>query len=367
MAKTEESDKGGMFFPDLQRESFSTGSTTLDLSIQGYAEGQIISVFGKSGTGKSLFMLEAAANFIRKYDGNCLVRIHDTENAYSRDYAANFVPVGKDCLKFTDPDSEHDTTPRTVEDVHREVDYYCSPEAQVETLGCPVLIIIDSWDALSCEAELERDVSDRKTMKMDKAKIGREFARVMTPKMAAAGVTLMIASQSQMAFGAGFTYETRSGGSWLEFYPTQVLKIKYGESVANTRDGFKRDYGRWLEVVVVKNRRQGPRPPVKLFLMFDFGLDDLMTCAQFVIDSGQARRLWDPKKDKEAAIKKLKGAKRKEMIETSAAEVGKEYIRTAWKFDQEGYEKELQNVREVATGVWNDIEQAFAPRRKKYG
>ena len=365
MAKEKKTESGGTFFPAPQREQFPTGATLYDLCINGYAEAQIISVFGKSGTGKSQILLEAAANFIRKYDGNCIVRYHDSENARAPDYAANFVPLDSVCFTYTDPEDPDDPQPRTVEDFEREVVYYTDPETRP---GCPVLIIMDSWDALSCEAELEREIGETSTFKMDKAKIGKEFARKMTAPMGAAGVTLLLASQSTMTVGGPFSYETRSGGSWLQFFPTQVVRVKQGEAVSNTRNGYKRAYGNWIEIIPVKNRRQAPRPSVELFMMYGYGLCDLMSCAKFVITEGQARRLWDPKPDDAKKLAKMKsGAPKTKATEVAAAKVGKEYLQNAWQFNQDEYAEELARVRQTAIDIWKEIDEVFAPRRKKYG
>jgi RecA/RadA recombinase len=356
----EEIDKGGTFFPDEYRRKFHTGSTVFDLCLNQYAEGQIISVFGKSGTGKSHFLLEAAGNFIAKYEGQCLVRYHDSENARAPEYAANFVPLDSDCFVFTDIDDDDDPQPRTIEQFETELAYYCDYAKEND---CPVLIIMDSWDALSCNAELKRKPDETNTYKMDKAKLGLEMARKYAAPMGEAGVTLMLASHSRMSVGTPFTYEMKTGGSWLEYYPTQILKIKGGEGVANTRDGFKRAYGNWITVVPVKNRRQSPRPPVELFLMYDFGICDLTSCSRFVIDNNRAHKLWAPDSFKST----LKGAKRAKALEKASAEAGEAYIKRVWRMEQDEYDRELERVKAVTIQTWKEFEAAFAPRRRKYG
>lgn len=362
-------DGGGEFFPDPHRDSFPTGSTLFDLHCGGYAENQIISVFGKSGTGKSLFFLEAALNFIHKHKGNCLVRYHDHENAHDHDYARRLgIPVGSDCFVYTEPsDDPNDPNmlPRTVEDMGREFAYYTDDE---NPHNFPVLIICDSWDALSCEAEMDRDISEKNTYGMEKAKIGRQLARQYSAPMGRHRVTLMAASQSVLAIGGSFSYETTTGGSWLSYYPSQIFKIKFGEAVSNTRNGFKREYGRWLEVNAVKNRRQAPRKEVQLFLAYDFGVDDLMTCAQFFREEGQARRMWDPGPKDAAKLKGMKPGKAKtEAAEKAADKTAAQYLHGAWQFTQAEYDAELAKFKPAAIKLWQEIEAAFTPRRKKYG
>src|ERR1700679_3730374 len=81
--------EGGNYFaaPKTSIEFISSGSKTLDLALGGgWAEGRIANVIGDRSSGKTLLMIEASANFIKKHP-NGRIKYREAEAAFDIPYA----------------------------------------------------------------------------------------------------------------------------------------------------------------------------------------------------------------------------------------------------------------------------------------
>src|SRR5487761_2481019 len=123
----------------------STGCALLDEVLGGgYVLGRVVNLVGDKSTGKTLLAIEASANFLKRYPKG-IVRYAEAEAAFDNDYAAALgLPVER--VEFAD-------TIFTVED------FFEALEKMLDALkDNPCLYILDSLDALSDRAELERDI-----------------------------------------------------------------------------------------------------------------------------------------------------------------------------------------------------------------
>ena len=109
---------GGNYFtePKEHLDFIPTGSKLLDLSYGGgWAEHRLANVIGDKSTGKTLLMIEAAANFIIKYPRDGIVRYRETEACFDKRYAAALgLPIER--IDFGDRQIH------TVEDMYRDLD-----------------------------------------------------------------------------------------------------------------------------------------------------------------------------------------------------------------------------------------------------
>lgn len=335
----------------------------------GYCEGQIIKLRGDSQTGKSLFAIEGAANFLHAHSKG-RVRYIDRENAFDEAYVDS---LGIPADRFQRP-SGLSTIEAVTSDIVEQLEAFSANRSESQrkkdaaakkagkkkagkkkpakkkplTPICddPMLYVVDSWDGLSDDAELERDVGNHATYAMSKQKKGHELARRVQALCEGVPFTLMIVTQNrwkQSAMPGLPARRSNSGGSWLDFYPTQVLDLATSEHIENTRKGHVRKYGRWIKVMSEKNRRSGPQHHVMVPIMFRYGVCDLSACVRYLIDEDGWPLMFDTR------------------------ELAVAYLGAVWKLDDERYEKDLARARRHAGDLFEEIERLFAPKRRKYG
>ncbi len=340
----------------------------------GYCEKQIIKLRGDAQTGKSHLALEAAANFLHAHP-NGRVRYIDRENASDDEYIKS---LGIDADRFERP-LGLTTVEAVTADMVDQLEAFSVNRKEADRKGAaaeeksaknkpgkkkavkkkvakkrpipkicddPLLYVVDTWDGLSSEAELARDVSNPATYAMEKQKKGQELARRIQSLIEGSSFTLIVVTQNrwkQSAMPGHAPYRSNSGGSWLEFWPSQVLDLATGDYIKNTRRGHERKYGRWIKVIPEKNRRSGPQHHVWVPLMFRYGICDLSACVRFLIDEEGWALMFKAKKDATA------------------------YLGAVWKLDDERYEKDLARARRHAGDLFEEIERLFAPKRRKYG
>lgn len=354
---------GGLFLASQSARPFlTTGCSLMDCQLGGgYAEEQIILLRGDTGSGKSLLAVEAGANFLAKYDKG---KVHylDREDAFDKGYVE---ALGIDSKRFNRPKNLS-----TIEAVTSFVmkildDLVARPKAQ------PVLVIIDSWDALTTVPELKRAMGDA-TYGMEKAKLGQEFGRRVSAAMAIAHVqfTLIVVSQIKLGMSPdGGVVRKVSGGSWLKFFPTQVLDLKTKLAITATMQDSEgvphlREFGRWVEAKAIKNRRAGPNMPIMIALRYNFGVDDLMSCVRFLADEGRADLMFDgTEKSDEADSKKEK----EEKSAKSRKKAAMTFCTAARRLPIGKYQQHLKTAQGHAQQLFLEIRQMFMPACPKYG
>jgi len=297
----------GLVAEEKDVDFFSSGSKLLDLALGGgWAERRVINIIGDTSTGKTLLCIEAAANFIRKYPQG-KIRYCEAEAAFSRQYAATMgmpidkVDFGKEPI-------------RTIEDLYEEL------EVRTEKAKQPELMIVDSLDALSSRAEMDRAI-DKGSYGGEKAKQLSALFRRINSAMAAKNITMMIVSQIRDRIGVvyGRKWEV-SGGHALAFYSSQRVVLKQLGKLKKTVRGIERPIGIQVLAYLEKNKCGPAYREAMLPILFNFGIDDEKSCRDFL------------------AKLKVK-VNNKESLSVLHREVKRE---------------------------WLALEESFAPKRKKY-
>lgn len=332
VALLKKAEAGGNYFsaPKKGIKFIPSGSHTLDLALGGgWAENRIANVIGDKSTGKTLLCIEAAANFIRKYP-KAKVRYREAEEAFDNDYAeALGMPIK--AIDFG-PDAGIDT----VEDFHTDL------EKVINAAKGPEFYIIDSLDALTDEAELDRKIGDA-SYGGDKAKkLSQMFRRLVRP-LAAAHVTVLVVSQVRakigQSFGAGRT-TLRSGGKALDFYASQVLYLTQIGTLSREVGKVRRTVGLRVIGKLDKNKVGMPMRQAEFPIMFGYGIDDLQSCFNWLNEVGSLKAVGIAAKD----IKKVS----RELVDDPDPEFA-------------------AKVHKVVSERWYEIEHTFLPKRSKYG
>ena len=250
-------------------EFFSSGSTLLDLALGGgWAQGRIFNVVGDRSSGKTLLAIEAFANFSRSYPRGRM-RYAEAESAFDESYAQT--------LGFPTEVTQPDEPIQTVEQFHDDL-------AEFSNKPGPALYILDSLDALSDAAEMEKAISDG-SYGTGKAKKMSETFRRLTKTLGEQNCTLGIISQIRDRIGVQFgETKTRSGGRALDFYASQILWLSEVSKIERQIKGVKRVVGVDILGKVKKCKVGIPFRTAEMRILLGYGIDDEESMINWLLD-----------------------------------------------------------------------------------
>lgn len=328
MAKKKK-ETAGIYFKELTAtKCFHSGSTLLDCVLGGgWAEARIANLVGDKSTGKTLLAIEACKHFADKYPG-CKIHYAEAEAAFDPGYAEM---LGLDLSTVQFYEGMH-----TVENWHDHIQSVID-----ESEGKPTLYILDSLDALSDKAELDREI-DKASYGATKARQLSEIFRRVTASLSKSNVTLIIISQVRENIGVTFGEKhTRSGGKALDFYCSQILWLAHIGKIDKEKKGIKRTIGVQIRARCKKNKVGPAWRDCEFPLYFGAGINDFMSCAVWLADS---------KPDSE-----------------KVAELAKEALAASKKLDSledDEYFKLLDRLTSATRKRWIAIEKLFAQKRR---
>jgi recombination protein RecA len=256
----------------------STGSTLLDLAISGSRKrggglpgGIFVEAFGPSGSGKTVLLSEIAGA-IQRQGGE--VMFHDPEARLNKQFAAMF-DVDFDTIAYTQPD--------TVTEVFGQIREW-QPKNSKKING----IMADSLAALSTDMEMENKDGDKMGMRRAKefSEQLRKTCRILTQNN-----WLMVASnQVRVNADAGMYAEktTTPGGQAVPFYASVRLRFRTPDKIKKeikvAGKTVARVIGTQVTVEVYKNSVDKPYRTAPLYIIFDYGIDDIRANLQFIKD-----------------------------------------------------------------------------------
>ena len=261
--------------PLVQQESkevfFSTGCTLLDLVLGGgWSMGRIFNLVGDRSVGKTLLALEAFANFRLKFPKGRM-RYAESEAALDELFAEQ--------LGFKDDITRPAELLNTVEDFRDDL-------ADFIKLGGPSLYILDSLDALSDDAELEkfekRDTGGSYGVGKAKGMSGlfRLLARDIKKQNSCLGIISQVRENIGVTFGEHYT---RSGGKALDFYSSCSLWLHNAGKEEKTFEGDSRITGAKVIAKCKKNKVGLPFRECHFSIMFGYGIDSEMASLDWLL------------------------------------------------------------------------------------
>lgn len=314
-----------------------TGCSVLDCVLGGgWARSRVINIVGDKSVGKSLLAIEACANFSQlEPEGRIFYR--ESEAAFDEPYAET-VGLPPDRVDFG-PDGIG-TVWDTIEDIFEDLD---ARLAECKKDNVPGLYIVDSLDALSSRAELERDL-DKGSYSLEKQKMMGKLFRQLIRKIKAADFCIIFISQIRDKIGVTFGEKhTRSGGKALDFYASQILWLSHLGRVTKTSGGVKRAVGVRVKALCKKNKISLPFRECEFEISFGFGTDDIGAGVEWLEQVKAMERFDMTPKQVEAFLVATEKMSGKELTAARA------------------------KVREAVFAAWKEVESRFAPSRKKYG
>lgn len=330
----EEADGGGnSYFASTDKAGIkfiSSGCELFDCVLGGgYAVGRVVNIVGDKSTGKTLLAIEACVNFARKYPEGP-IWYTEAEAAFDPAYAeALGLPL--DRVEFYEDCS-------TVEDWYEHLVGILNsiPDDQEG------LYILDSLDALSDRAELEREI-DKGSMGAAKAKKLSELFRRLIRKLEKKQVTVMIVSQIRDKIGVMFGKKTtRSGGHALDFYASIVVYLAQIKKLKKTIKKVDRLTGVLIKANCDKNKVGLPYRHCEFPIVFGFGIESVQAGLNWLEQVGKLDLVGMDKASKQKFERSLHNMPRKE------------------------YKKFSKKLDKQVRKHWQKIEVSFLPKRSKY-
>jgi recombination protein RecA len=312
----------------------STGSTLLDLAISGGRKrgggipgGIFVEIFGPSGAGKTVLLCEIAGAVQRK-GGEVMFK--DPEARLNKQFAQIF-----------DLDVNHVDydTPNTVPEVFRPIRAW-EPEDTKIING----VFADSLAALSTNLEMSKEEGDKMGMRRAKefSEELRRTCRILTER----NMLLVASNQLRTNTDAGpfGRKHTAPGGNALEFYACLRLRLVYTTKIKKkkTYHGKKiqKVIGIETEIEVDKSSVWEPHHTAPLTILFDYGIDDVRDCLQFVKDYSKEN------------VYTLGGEKLHNNMDKAIAMV------------EEQGEEAIQALKVETIDLWETIQEKFKTERK---
>lgn len=259
---------------DKDLEFFSTGCGLIDEALGGgWVLGRVSNVVGDKSAGKTLLAMESSANFALTFPDGA-IRYAESEEAFDPLYAGalgipmNRIELNKDGVPMGTVEEWYDDLIRWLDD----------------TKGRPGLYIVDSLDALSDSAEMEKGFDEGSFGGTKPKQIGKLF-RMCIDRLSQERKHMMIISQLRDKLGVTFgETKTRSGGKALDFYATHIMWLAEKSKMKRTINEVERIVGVDVQAYVKKNKVGLPFRRADYSVLYGYGVDDLMAMAQWAFE-----------------------------------------------------------------------------------
>lgn len=255
-----------------------------DNPFSGFALGRVSMVVGDSSSGKSFVLLSAlaAASKNPQFDDYDLY-YDDAEAACDFDIEKLF---GEKFIERVIPKSSN-----LAEDFYGHIMMAFDNKK-------PFIYVLDSYDSLTCSAELERAEIKRKAAagekltkkeqtskggyKTEKVKLFAEVFRRCRNEIATTKSAFIPVFQTIDAINSVYSEKTRRGGNAPKFFSSHELWLRIVGSI--TSKGL--ETGVFTEAYIAKNKVTGKRRKIIFPIYYDYGIDNISTSIQFLTDQG---------------------------------------------------------------------------------
>ena len=254
-----------------------------------YKTGTMVNIIGDSSSGKSIMTLSgmAAAANDPKFDDYRLI-YDDSEYADSFDHVKLF---GSKFANKIEAPGKNGQMSTTIEQ------FYDHVMDAIED-GRPFIYCQDSFDSIDADAEIKKELENREhrqkgnlskikgSFQATKQKKASQFFRQITSKLNKTKSLLIIISQTRDNLNAmSFETKYRAGGRALKFYASIEAWLAYKSPETKTVNGKKHTIGVNTLGKITKNKYTGKRKEAAFPIYTDYGIDDISSCIDFLIDN----------------------------------------------------------------------------------
>jgi RecA/RadA recombinase len=222
----------------------------------GIADNKIVALAGESATGKTYFTLGVVHKFLVDNPG-AVVLYFDSEQAVTSDMIRE---------RGIDPSRVAVMPVSTVEEFRHQaikiLDKYIEEKEKK-----PMMIVLDSLGMLSTEKEMNDTSEGKTTRDMTRAQVIKATFRVLTLKLGAAGVPMIMTNHTYDVVGSYVPTKEMGGGTGLKYAASTIVylskkKLKEGTDVI----------GNIIHCKLYKSRLTKENSMVDVMLNYDSGL-----------------------------------------------------------------------------------------------
>lgn len=233
----------------------------------GIPDNKIIALAGESSTGKTYFTLGIVSKFLTdRPDG--VVLYFDSEQAVTSNMIRG---------RGIDPKRVAVMPVSTIEEFRKQVisivDKYNERKDKK-----PIMVVLDSMGMLSTTKEMTDTADGKETRDMTRAQVIKSTFRVLTLKLGAAGIPMIITNHTYASMGSMFPTKEMSGGAGLKYAASTIIFL----SKKKVKDGID-VIGNIVHCKLYKSRLTKENSIVDVMLHYDSGLDPyygLLTLAE---------------------------------------------------------------------------------------
>lgn len=357
-------------------EGLSTGSTLLNLACSGKAKigflkGKYHYIVGDSKSGKTWLSMTCLAEAAKDKSFDNYRFIYDNvEDGALMDTEYFF---GKAVFERIECPMSNGQYSRTVEEFLYNLDDALKADK-------PCIYILDSMDSLGTEESQDKFEEKKKAFRKgkettgsygtSKAKRNSEGMPHALADVRDSSSILIIISQTRdnIGFGAKFNPKTRSGGHALRFYATLEIWSSVKENLTKTVNGKKRQIGITSQVKIKKNRLTGQEHTVEIPIYHSFGIDDVGSCVDFLVEEGHWPIVKTKKDERQKTEEDTEEIKKKKkaasIIDAAELELKGKRESLISQIETLGAEAEL---RSIVSDVWSKIEaECKVDRKRRY-
>jgi len=340
-------------------ELIPSGSTMLNLACSddpsgAFVLGRIVTLPGGSASGKTMLMLTMLAECARNKRFDDYDFIYDDGEETFDGFNIEYLFGEALSKRISPPGVDENGKPLhsgTIQDFKASILTRMEKER-------PCIYILDSLDSLTSDEELRREYNQalvkaktpeavqelKGSYKTEKAKAIGETLRMVNGKIKHSKSALFIVQQERAKIGVSFgPKKSTSGGMAPYFYSSHQVWLNMLSSIVKEVKKLKRKTGNKIVASVKKNKITGKIRDVNFDIYYDYGVDDLSSCVDFLVSSGY----W-----------KKKGT----MIQAK----GLDLLQTKTKLIREIEEKDLQkDLQRITAEAWLLIEDQIKLKRKR--
>ena len=336
---------------DFSKGLIHSGSVMLNLACSdrwngGYGRGKMTNVVGDSSAGKTALALIHLAHCANNPDFDDYELIFDdVESALEFDIKKLCGEKAFNRIKAPAYDEEGEPVySDTIQEWHNRIE-------KLLDSGQQFIYVLDSFDALTSREELlkydknkKEEEAGRKTKGSygdGKPKEMSKIGRMIKKRLKDSNSHVLVISQTRDKLDAMMFEEKkiRSGGNALRFYACHEVWLAVKEKLKEKN----RQVGALVRIRIKKNKMTGKIRQVEVPLFYDYGIDDIGSCIDFLLEE----KVWRERKGEIIPdIKGIPAGKRDNIIKV---------------IENKGLEKELFKRTEQA---WLEVEDSLKLNRK---
>jgi RecA/RadA recombinase len=259
--------------------TIDSGSYLLNALLSGSIYGGIpnnkITAFaGESATGKTFFVMGCVKAFL---DANpeAGVMYYDTEAAVTKEMMES---------RGIDTNRVMISEPQTIQEFRtkalKAIELY---ETTPKDKRPPFMFVLDSLGLLSTTKELEDIADGKETRDMTKAQVIKAAFRVLTLKLARAGIPMLVTNHVYEVIGSYIPMKEMGGGTGLKYAASTIVYLGKKKERDNTT---KEVVGNIIKCTTFKSRLSKENQVAEVLLTYDKGLDKYYGMIELAIDAG---------------------------------------------------------------------------------